>query len=205
MDNTILIQALVGLVLFAAGLGIGRLTNRGDARAKARVEELESELATAQKDLEGYRAQVEKHFEKTSRIFRDLTDQYSALYGHLADGARNLCPDGGPALGLGLNDPLLETGDLLVDDETLGEADSAPGDDVASAPEEPTGDSPEATAEAAPEETEPAPEPSEPAAEKPVAASAADKRAPLEWEDLVDEGALPTGGSDEGPEGEKRP
>ena len=52
---------------------------------------------------------MEKHFERTSELFRDLTEQYTALYAHLAEGARELCAEGGPALGRGLNDPLLAT------------------------------------------------------------------------------------------------
>ena len=121
MDTTLLAQLGVGLALFAGGLGAGlALRRRGDP--KARVLELEGELNEARQQLDTYRAQVEKHFERTSDLFRDLTDQYSALYGHLSEGARALCPEGGPAIGLGLNDPLLEPGSVLAGDEPLDEA-----------------------------------------------------------------------------------
>jgi hypothetical protein len=91
-------------------MGAGFALRRGDATVKRRVQELESKLAEAQRRYEAQQASVEKHFEKTSDLFRDLTENYTALYGHLAEGARTLCPEGGPALGPGLNDPLLEAG-----------------------------------------------------------------------------------------------
>ena len=128
MDGTLLTQLGIGAALFLGGLGAGLALRRGDRSARARAAKLEVELTEARRQTDVYRAQVEKHFERTSDLFRDLTDQYSALYGHLAEGARALCPDGSPALGLGLNDPLLEPGSILAGDEPLDEEVDEPGD-----------------------------------------------------------------------------
>ena len=58
---------------------------------------LERELSEARADLERYRERVSQHFEKSSDLFRDLTTQYTSLYRHLAEGARDLARPGIPA------------------------------------------------------------------------------------------------------------
>lgn len=186
MDTTLLLQIAAGLGLFLLGLAAGLVLRRRDAGARARAAALESQLAETQQELEGYRARVEKHFEHTSHLFRDLTDQYSSLYNHLAEGARTLCPDGGPALGLGLNDPLLEGGDLLSDE----------------ASERASGAASERVSEAAPDEAAPEAAPEAPAAERASerpddapdpgvrleSERPRESERPLDWEDLVADG-----------------
>ena len=70
--------------------------------------ELERDLETARSEFHGYRDRVEKHFGQTSDLFRDLTARYTALYTHLAEGARDLCPERVPELGRGFEGALLE-------------------------------------------------------------------------------------------------
>lgn len=106
MDPTWL-QIGIGLAGLALGLLLGLALRRPERTLRARVAELELELQDARRIHDEHRARVEKHFERTSDLFRDLTDHYAALYSHLAEGARQLCPEGGPALGRGLDDPLL--------------------------------------------------------------------------------------------------
>jgi uncharacterized membrane-anchored protein YhcB (DUF1043 family) len=108
MNGIELWQVGIGVALFLAGLGAGFALRRGDASTRQRIVQLEVELSESKRLAEAQQASVEKHFEKTSDLFRDLTENYTALYSHLADGARTLCPEGGPALGRGLNNPLLE-------------------------------------------------------------------------------------------------
>ncbi len=91
----------VGLV---AGIGVHRQRNRA---LRARVAELERDLETSRFEFHGYRDRVEKHFGQTSDLFRDLTVQYTALYAHLAEGARELCPERVPELGRGFEAALL--------------------------------------------------------------------------------------------------
>ncbi len=129
MDPTLLVQIAIAVASLLVGLGAGYALRRPDRSLSARAEELETQLAEARGATEearraqdAYRGQVEKHFEKTSDLFRDLTEQYTTLYGRLAEGARELCPEGGPALGRGLNDPLLAA---------RAGAPETPGDDAA--------------------------------------------------------------------------
>jgi uncharacterized membrane-anchored protein YhcB (DUF1043 family) len=88
-------------LIFATGLGLGVWLRRPDAKTRGRIATLEAELVDARAQLESQRAGVAKHFERTGELFRDLTGQYTALYAHLAEGARKLCPDPNELLGRG--------------------------------------------------------------------------------------------------------
>ena len=102
------LQVAVALMILGlglvAGLGVQRQRNRA---LRARVAELEGNLEMARSELHGYRDRVEKHFGQTSDLFRDLTLQYTALYAHLAEGARDLCLERVPELGRGFEAALL--------------------------------------------------------------------------------------------------
>ncbi len=144
MDQVVLWQIGIGVAAFVIGLGAGLALRRPDRRMKAQLEALRGELQESQRQHDQHRARVDKHFERTSDLFRDLTDQYTALYAHLAEGARELCSEGGPALGRGLNDPLLGASlgaePLETDeDETPARsgADQSGGDELESRDEEP--------------------------------------------------------------------
>jgi uncharacterized membrane-anchored protein YhcB (DUF1043 family) len=106
---------LVPLFALAVGVVIGRLTGRRAARVRelgAQVETLnkeseraagelaaaKAEIGRRRKELEDYRTRVSDHFAGTSERFRDLSLRYRALFDHLSEGARGLCPDGFPAL-----------------------------------------------------------------------------------------------------------
>jgi uncharacterized membrane-anchored protein YhcB (DUF1043 family) len=116
---------LVLLGTFLIGLGSGVFLRRGGIRSaraeaarlgedlgatRAQLGAVEDSLRLAQRALETQRAAVAKHFERTSDLFRDLTSQYTALYAHLAEGARELCPDQHIPLGTGFAEPLLGAG-----------------------------------------------------------------------------------------------
>jgi uncharacterized membrane-anchored protein YhcB (DUF1043 family) len=116
---------LVLLGVFLIGLGSGVFLRRSGVRAaRAEAERLGGELGTtrtqlahteesllrAQRELEAQRSAVTKHFARTSELFGDLTRQYTALYAHLAEGARELCPGQRIPLGAGFAEPLLEAG-----------------------------------------------------------------------------------------------
>ena len=150
----------------AAGLAVGAalvflLMRRGGSVNRERAESLATELEETQLELEGHREEVAKHFSQTSDLFRDLTEQYSRLYAHLATGARDFCPDEVPSLGHGLDTP------PLVDEAVqarYGEdaAERSPEDEperpaeAEAAPEAPaaTGHEPAPAEAAAPEEKE---------------------------------------------------
>ncbi len=90
-----------GLVTFAAGLAAGAWLSRADRGAAERVVELEAQVERLGERLQAEREAVAKHFDRTSDLFLDLTRDYTALYAHLAEGARDLCPDRTPEIGRG--------------------------------------------------------------------------------------------------------
>lgn len=102
-------EIALGLALFAGAIGVGVTAWRNDRalqRERARAERLEAELVQVKERFESQRSQIEKHFARTSDLFHDLTEQYRALYAHLAEGARAFSPASKvPALGHGFGDP----------------------------------------------------------------------------------------------------
>jgi uncharacterized membrane-anchored protein YhcB (DUF1043 family) len=101
----ILLAFGVGLALGAVALGL--LQRRSGEADRERAEQLGIELDEAREELESQRAEIAKHFEETSDLFRDLTAQYTRLYAHLSEGAREFCPEEVPALGGGFEGPPL--------------------------------------------------------------------------------------------------
>jgi uncharacterized protein len=77
----------IGLIGFALGVGVGFLM-RGNRR---RVQELEAELTTLERQFNGYRLQVTQHFRTTSELVQKMTDSYRDVYEHLAGGSQSLC------------------------------------------------------------------------------------------------------------------
>jgi len=116
---TTLLAFGVGLALGAVSVGF--LQRRSGGAARERAEQLAGELDETREELETQRAEVAKHFEETSGLFRDLTEQYTRLYTHLVEGAREFCTEEVPALGRGFGGPLLEGSD----DSELGEQPTA--------------------------------------------------------------------------------
>jgi uncharacterized membrane-anchored protein YhcB (DUF1043 family) len=79
-----------GAGLFAAGLLTGAWLRRSRDADRRHALRCEQALADARAENERYRAQVSEHFARSSDLFRDLTNQYTSLYKHLAEGARDL-------------------------------------------------------------------------------------------------------------------
>ena len=120
LESTDWILIGVATALFLAGLFLGLALARGGQGARARARWLEGELRQAQEDLAGYQDQVAKHFVQTSDLFGDLTRQYTAVWDHLAEGARSLCAEGAPAIGRGFTDaPVLLTKTPGLSDEPI--------------------------------------------------------------------------------------
>ncbi len=95
------VELVLGGAVFLAGLSLGLAFSRGGREARRRVRVLEAELVEVNESLAAYRGQVEKHFAQTSDLFVELTRQYAAVWDHLAEGARSLCPERVPSLGRG--------------------------------------------------------------------------------------------------------
>ncbi len=100
------------LLAFAGGLAVGSLLlyllqRRVTSGERERAEQLAAELDETREELDEHREEVAKHFRETSQLFRSLTEQYTHLYAHLAEGAREFCAEDVPALAQGLEAPLL--------------------------------------------------------------------------------------------------
>ena len=65
---------------------------RGDNKRK-RIMDLENQLDQATQSRADYEAGVSEHFAKTADLLHKLTDDYRAVYTHLAEGAEQLCGD----------------------------------------------------------------------------------------------------------------
>ena len=119
-------EPVTAIALFGVGLlaGIGLRAWLSDSRVRER--QLEIELESERERFSTYRDRVEKHFNQTAHLFRDLTNQHAALYHHLAEGARELSPNpellGGQAFG----PALLEFADATPDPEEAMPALPAP-------------------------------------------------------------------------------
>jgi hypothetical protein len=120
-------QIAIGGGLFVAGLLLGVVLARVGNRTRARLRALEEELREEREEASAYKESVAKHFDQTSDLFRDLTHQYTSLYAHLAEGARDLCAERMPALGRGFGGPLLHPGASEADTPPERETGSEPG------------------------------------------------------------------------------
>lgn len=103
-----------GAVKRAVALQLEVASMRKEAeQAAAALESARKELEGVRVELADYRVNVSDHFAGTSERFRELTLQYRALFEHLSEGARELCPDGMTALegGLGLDALPEQSGD----------------------------------------------------------------------------------------------
>ena len=97
-------EPLIAIALFGVGVGAGIGLRAWLSESRMLVRHLQIELEIERERYSTYRERVEKHFNQTAHLFRDLTNQHAALYHHLAEGARELSPNpellGGQAFGL---------------------------------------------------------------------------------------------------------
>jgi uncharacterized protein len=112
-----LILVAVGLIALAAGLAIGWIL-AGRKRSKRDVIiDLETRLERALESRADYEADVAEHFAETAQLLNKLTNDYRAVYSHLASGAEKLC-DGEVNISSAALENVTETADIpaqLVD------------------------------------------------------------------------------------------
>jgi len=78
----------LGIIALVAGAMIGALAYRLLAPSTKQADKIKTELDTARAELNSYRASVGQHFDKTSELVNDLTQNYVKVYQHLAEGAQ---------------------------------------------------------------------------------------------------------------------
>ncbi len=84
------LQLLPSLILFFSGTVFGVLLILAFNKLKTGSVSANS----VKKEKEAYQAEVENHFEETSKKFKMMAEQYQDLYQHLSVGATTLCrPD----------------------------------------------------------------------------------------------------------------
>jgi uncharacterized membrane-anchored protein YhcB (DUF1043 family) len=81
---------LFGAIALAAGVLLGMLIIRLLSPAASDVDRLKAELAQQRAEMERYKASVNTHFNKTSELVNELTQDYVKVYRHLAEGAQTL-------------------------------------------------------------------------------------------------------------------
>jgi uncharacterized membrane-anchored protein YhcB (DUF1043 family) len=106
---------LVVLLCFAVGIVVGGLiaswlVRRNGRAAEDRAAQLEVELSETRSELEAQAERISSHFARTSDLFRDLTERYTVLYAHLADGARHFCAGEAPPIARGFDGPMVSGG-----------------------------------------------------------------------------------------------
>ena len=89
MDNVDSVWQISFISLFA-GVLIGALAYRLLSPSVKRIDEVESDLSKAREEMANYKTSVNQHFNKTSELVNDLTQNYVKVYQHLADGAQSL-------------------------------------------------------------------------------------------------------------------
>ena len=80
----------IGIIALVAGVMIGALAYRLFAPSLKQADQIKTELDTARNELDSYKASVGQHFDKTSELVNDLTQNYVKVYQHLAEGAQTL-------------------------------------------------------------------------------------------------------------------
>lgn len=73
---------IVGVVAFFIG--------RRSAGTKARIDALEAELSSKQAEVDGYRKEVEQHFDQTATLFVAMAGSYKEMFEHVSSGYEKL-------------------------------------------------------------------------------------------------------------------
>ena len=80
----------IGIIALVAGAMIGALAYRLFAPSRKQADKIKTELDVTREELDRYKASVNQHFNKTSELVNDLTQNYVKVYQHLAEGAQTL-------------------------------------------------------------------------------------------------------------------
>ena len=81
---------LMGTGALIGGGIIGAIAYRNLAPTRKEASNLKAELDQARDEMETYKASVNSHFDKTSELVNELTQDYVKVYKHLAEGAQVL-------------------------------------------------------------------------------------------------------------------
>lgn len=140
-----LVALVVGFLMGRAGQGAKRRRElegelsvlRGlEEEGRSVRDDLERRLSEAGASSDAYKQKVVDHFYGTSEQLRSLTLQYRSVFDHLADGARELCPDEIGELDGEFGVPVLDAGEALEVDTAAAAQASEPKTEATEAPDE---------------------------------------------------------------------
>ena len=80
----------ITIIALVAGAMIGALVYRLLSPAVKQANKIKTDLDQTRRELASYKASVDQHFDKTSELVNDLTQNYVKVYQHLAEGAQTL-------------------------------------------------------------------------------------------------------------------
>ena len=80
----------ISIIAMVAGVLIGALLYRLLGSSKEQNDKIKTELDATRDELESYKASVNKHFNETSNLVNNLTQNYVKVHQHLAEGAHTL-------------------------------------------------------------------------------------------------------------------
>jgi len=80
----------ISIISLVAGAMIGALAYRLLAPSVQQAGKIKTELDEAREELNSYKSSVNQHFDKTSELVNDLTQNYVKVYQHLAEGVQTL-------------------------------------------------------------------------------------------------------------------
>jgi uncharacterized membrane-anchored protein YhcB (DUF1043 family) len=80
----------ISIISLVAGAMIGALAYRLLAPSVKQAGKVKTELDVSREELNSYKASINQHFDKTSELVNDLTQNYVKVYQHLAEGAQTL-------------------------------------------------------------------------------------------------------------------
>ena len=98
---------IIGLLI---GMALGAALYRQFMSDTVKVKALENEVETIKQEHQSYQHQVHAHFDTSATLFRNLAGNYRELYQHMADNAKELCPET-------VYSQLNSSKDLLKDDD----------------------------------------------------------------------------------------
>ena len=81
---------LFGAIALACGILLGVLINRLLNPSAGDIEQLKADLERERDEMKRYKTSVNAHFNKTSSLVKELTQDYVKVYQHLAEGAQTL-------------------------------------------------------------------------------------------------------------------
>ena len=87
----LVIQIIIGAASLLVGLLLGWTLGSRRKSKRNVIVDLESRLEQAIESRADYEAEVTEHFTKTAELLNQMTQNYSAIYNHLATGADTLC------------------------------------------------------------------------------------------------------------------